>query len=582
LRIFGNNSLEREIVKGVSKVVEKFLAGYIRVSTEMQVERDSLTNQEEVISNYARSKGKEFKIYKDAGISAKDQQRPSFQKMLADIRQGLIDTVVVTKLDRITRSLKDLIELKDLFEKFEISFVSMSQNLDTSNPMGKFSFHILGSVAELEREMTAERVAEDMKGRAKRRKWNGGVPAYGFTCQTRYYRDWLKKKAKEMLKNFNGRSLIETIHSLEQDPKIKEGALAFARERMPEPKVLAIDPREAKIVKVIYQRYLEKKSFRNVVHSLNSRRISTREGQPWASTSIRRILQNPIYYGGLSYNKRKAVGKTSRPRPKEEHILVEGVFDPIISKEQFLEVQKIIADQTKIPSSSKGSRYLLTGLLECRLCGTKMYGYTHDPRKEGKVYQYYRCNGHISKGSAVCPGNTVDRKVVEGLIVDELKKLSTDPERLQEKAEDFNIRFDQEVRPLLEQQKTVQHSLAKIGKKLRRLLGLYEDEVIEREDLVEEKASMDSEKKFLEQELEQINQKISSNDLAKFDLKGTLSSIHDLAEVFDELDHEEKKELLRAIIHKIRVGKHHLDCEFFALPNSFVDCSRMVRDSWPR
>lgn len=557
----------------------KIFAGYIRVSTEMQVERDSLINQEEIIVNFARSKNKEIKIYKDAGISAKNKDRPAFQAMLSDIKQGLIDAVVVTKLDRITRNLKDLIFLKDFFEEHGVSFISITQNLDTSTPMGRFSFYILGLVAELEREMTAERVAEDMKGRARRKKWNGGVIPYGFTCQTRYYRDWLRKKAEGNIID-SSQSLREIIQSLEQDPKIREEALSFARGIMPEQKVLAIDPKEADIVETIYRLYLKYKSFRGVVHSLNSRGIKTREARYWASTSIHRILQNPIYYGALTYNKRKGMGKTSKPRPKEEHILVEGVFDPIISKDQFFEVQKIIADQRKIPPSSKGSHYLLTGLLNCQLCGTKMYGYTYkDPKKGEQIHQCYRCNGHISKGPAFCPGNTVDAKLAEGIILEELRSLSTDPGKLKEKTEDFTVRFDQEVKPLLDQQKSFQQSLVKSGKKAERLIRLYEDELIEKEEFIKEKASIDSEKKFLKAELDEINQKTFSNNLANFDIQSTLSSIHNLSEVFDELDAQERKELLRTVINKIEVGKHHLDCQIFALPNSFVVYDCTDRDS---
>ncbi len=559
----------------------KIFAGYIRVSTEMQVERDSLINQEEVVVNFSRSKNKEIKIYKDAGVSAKGKDRPAFQEMLSDIRQGLIDAVVVTKLDRITRNLKDLIFLKELFEEYGVSFISITQSLDTSTPMGRFSFYILGLVAELEREMTAERVAEDMKGRARRKKWNGGVIPYGFTCQIRYYRDWLRKKAEDNIID-SKQSLSEIIRSLEEDPKIREEALAFARGIMPEQKVLAIDPKEADIVETIYRLYLKYKSFRGVVRSLNSRGIKTREGRHWASTSIHRILQNPIYYGALTYNKRKGIGKTSKPRPQEEHILVEGVFNPIISKDQFLEVQKIIADQRRIPPSSKGSQYLLTGLLHCQLCGTKMYGYTYrDPKIEEHIHQYYRCNGHISKGSAFCPGNTVDAKLAEGIILDELRSLSTNSKQLEEKIVHFTMRFDQEVKPLLDQQKSLQQSLAKTEKRGERLIRLFEDELIEKEEFIKEKASIDSEKTFLKAELDGINQKIFSNNLANFDIKSTLSSIHNLGEVFDELDPQERKELLRTMVNKIEVGKHHLDCQIFALPKSFVVYNRMDRGSSP-
>jgi len=512
----------------------KILAGYIRVSTGMQVERDSLTNQEETIANYARSKGKEWKIYKDAGISAKNKDRPAFQEMISNIKEGKIEAVVVTKLDRITRNLKDLIFLKDFFEESGVSFISITQNLDTSTPMGRFSFYILGLVAELEREMTAERVAEDMRGRAKRGKWNGGVVPFGFKC-------------------------------------------------CPELKGLTVDSKDAEVVKTIFEQYQRHKSFRNVVHSLNSMGIKTKEGEFWASTSIRRILQNPIYAGDLVYNKRKAVGKTSKTRPKDEHITVEGIVDPIIPKEQFLEVQKAIAEQRRIPPSSKNSQYLLTGLLECQYCRTRMYGYTYKyGGKSRRIYQYYRCNGHISKGAAFCPGNTVNARFVEGLILEELKNLSTDPDRLREKVEDFRVKFDQEVKPLLDQQKGIQQCLTKIGKKEERLLELYEDGLIEKGEFAKRKGELDAERRIVESEMEEAEQKIHSNDLANFDLQNILSSVHNLAEVFEELDLQERKELLRTVIGKVEVGKHHLDCHIFALPKTFVDYNRMGRGSWQR
>ncbi len=562
--------------------MEKKLAGYIRVSTEMQVERDSLINQEEILSGFARVRGKEIKIYKDAGISAKDKDRPAFQEMLSDIRRGLVEAVVVTKLDRITRSLTDLLFLKEFFEEHEIAFISVGQNLDTSTPMGRFSFYVLGLVAQLEREMTAERVAEDMKNRARRKKWNGGVVPYGFVSQMRYYREWIKAKARERLPEAGGESLQKIMQGLEQDQVVKQEALDYARKMIPEPKALHIDLTEAEVVRTIFQLYQKHKTFRGVVHRLNSRGMKTRDGEPWASTSIRRILQNHFYYGALTYNKRKSHGKTSRPRPEAEHIIVEGVFDPIISKEEFFEVRSIIANQRQVPSASKASTYLLSGLLECQYCGTRMYGYTnHDHRRKGRVYKYYRCNGHISKGSAVCSGNTVDARLVENLITEELRSLATNPEKLQEKATDFKVKFDEEIKPLLDRQKNVQQALSGIDKKFRRLLGLYEEELIEKKDFIREKSTLDSERSFLTTELADIDRQILSNDLAGFDLETTLSSIHNLAEVFEELDLPERKELLRTVVNKVEVGKHHLDCQIFALPKSFVAYDRTVRDSLP-
>jgi hypothetical protein len=294
-------------------------------------------------------------------------------------------------------------------------------------------------------------------------------------------------------------------------------------------------------------------------------------------------LQNPIYVGNLVYNKRKSVGKTSKTRPREEHIIVERIVDPIIPKEQFLEVQEAIADQRRIPPSSKSSHYLLTGLLECQYCGTKMYGYTHKyAGKSGRIYQYYRCNGHISKGVAFCRGNTVDARFVERIISEELKNLSMNPDRLREKVEDFKTTYAHEVKPLLDQQKGIQQCLTKIMKKEGRLLELYEDGLIGKEEFAKRKGELDTEMKALEKEMEEVEQKIYSNDLANFDLPTILSSVHNLAEVFEELDLQERKELLRTVISKVEVGKHHLDCHIFALPKTFVDYSRTDRGSWQR
>lgn len=258
------------------------------------------------------ARGKELRIYRDAGISAKNKDRPAFKEMLEDIQKGLIETIVVTKLDRITRNLKDLIFLKDFFEQHGVSFTSITQNLDTSTPMGRFSFYILGLVAELEREMTAERVAEDMKGRARRKKWNGGVVPYGFTCRIRYYREWLERQAKGGNENFDGASIKELVRTMEQDSKIKQEAIAYANEMTSQSKIFEVDSQEAEIIKNFFQLYLKNKSFRAVVHSLNSQGFRTREGRPWSSTSIHRILQNPFYYGALTYNKRNFKSNSTR------------------------------------------------------------------------------------------------------------------------------------------------------------------------------------------------------------------------------------------------------------------------------
>src|SRR5581483_11854883 len=161
------------------RVSEQWDAGYVRVSTDMQVERDALQNQIQALESNAVAQGLRLRLYKDEGISAKDTDRPDLQRLLADVRAGRVRSVIVTKLDRISRSLHDLLDLMQLFEQHGVKFISLRDNIDTSGPVGRFMLHILGAIAELERAITAERVAEDMKLRARRGKWNGGMAPYG-------------------------------------------------------------------------------------------------------------------------------------------------------------------------------------------------------------------------------------------------------------------------------------------------------------------------------------------------------------------------------------------------------------------
>ncbi len=140
---------------------------YVRVSTSHQVDRESLRFQEERLRQYCSSQGFDiYKIYREEGVSAKDTNRPRFSELMHDIKESKLQVVLVTKLDRITRSLKDMIELIEFFQQHDVKLISITQNIDTTGPMGRFILNILGEVAQVEREITAERVSEHMHHRA--------------------------------------------------------------------------------------------------------------------------------------------------------------------------------------------------------------------------------------------------------------------------------------------------------------------------------------------------------------------------------------------------------------------------------
>lgn len=158
------------------------IAGYVRVSSVRQAtEGDSLqAQQHEIEQEIEFRKRREswdietLEFYTDAGKSAKDQNRPELQRLKRDIAAGEIDVVICFKLDRITRSLKDFVDLWELFNKHNVDVISLREKFDTSMPTGEAMIQLIMVFAQLERKMTAERTASIMRDRVERGLWNGG------------------------------------------------------------------------------------------------------------------------------------------------------------------------------------------------------------------------------------------------------------------------------------------------------------------------------------------------------------------------------------------------------------------------
>lgn len=157
------------------------IALYSRVSTEIQKENHSIGEQQDMMQKYCEAmKWKPFDFYTDAGFSGAKLDRPALQKLIRDIKAGMVDKVIVYKLDRLSRSQKDMLYLiEDVFQANNCDFVSMSENLDTSSPFGKAMTGILAVFAQLEREQIKDRMAMGRVARAKDGRLVG-KPGYGY------------------------------------------------------------------------------------------------------------------------------------------------------------------------------------------------------------------------------------------------------------------------------------------------------------------------------------------------------------------------------------------------------------------
>ena len=161
-------------------------AVYVRKSTEHGLEQEfnSLDNQEQACRAYIASQAfndwEYYKTYADGGISGGTMERPALKQMLNDMARGLINTVVVYKVDRLSRSILDFHNMMRYFDKHNANFVSITQSFDTSTSMGKLTLNMLLSFAQFEREVSSERVRDKLRASKAKGMWIGGCPPLGY------------------------------------------------------------------------------------------------------------------------------------------------------------------------------------------------------------------------------------------------------------------------------------------------------------------------------------------------------------------------------------------------------------------
>ena len=343
---------------------EPIVALYVRVSTGYQVDKDSLPHQKKELKNYCKHvlhiPEERIMIFEDAGKSAKNTKRPAFERMMQMVRAGQISHVLVYKIDRVSRNLVDFSLMYDDFKKNRVVFISLNEQFDTSSAIGEAILKIILVFAELERKMTSERVMDIMLGRAKNGLWNGANVPFGYA--------W-------------------------------DDVLQF-----PVP-----HPTEADIVKFMYDFYEREQSSCKLRDYLNGHDIPTKRGGEWTSKTVADIIRNPMYKGTYRYNYRESA--RGKIKPKEEWIVLEDVFTPLVSKEQWENCNKIMdsnaAARNNMCSQSKKKYYhVFGGLLRCGVCGSNMICDKDRPRENGFFPSIYRCGNRWRKNTCKAKGVT--------------------------------------------------------------------------------------------------------------------------------------------------------------------------------
>jgi site-specific DNA recombinase len=318
------------------------VAFYIRVSTERQarVEEGSLKNQEQMLRTELERRnaqrpgwGAFVESYVDEGISAKTTNRPAFQRLMRDIELGKIDTVLFTELSRLSRSLKDFLNIFEFAQRHACDLVCLKTEIDTTSPYQGLVTKILMVFSEFEREMTSRRTALNAYERSKRGLANGGFTVLG------YRRDAQHK----------GRLLV--------------------------------DEQEAEVVRAIFQTYVQECSIRRTTAQIKARyqgRFPKLKGI--CPNTVYRVLLNKAYLGIRAIHK----------RDKANYEEVSAAWEPIVEESLFGQVQALLQANKHRYHRLGPERYtyLLSGLIRCGTCGKKLQG-TSSYASSGKRHRYY-------------------------------------------------------------------------------------------------------------------------------------------------------------------------------------------------
>ncbi|EPR11696.1 recombinase family protein [Ruminiclostridium papyrosolvens] len=497
------------------------IAIYTRQSVD---KKDSISIESQIGFCMKEISSEKYKIYTDKGYSGSNINRPAFEEMIRDIKIGIIEKVVVYKLDRISRSLLDFAHIIECFNKYKVEFISQTEKFDTSTSMGRAMLSIVMVFAQLERETIQQRVKDNYYQRGKAGLYLGGVAPFGY-------------------------NKIQTFLS---------GKKTYMFE---------IDEEKSELVSQIYSMYAEKyKSLGVIARYINLKKIKTNKGHNWTAIAVGRLIRNPVYVkanadvylylkkkgavinndisdfigenGCYVYGERQSI-TTSKFTDLTNNFVTIAPHKGIITPELWLKCQYIADENKHLKNSGRGKNSWLSGLIKCGYCG---YAVTV---VKSRGLLYINCGG---RKNGFCHGRKKViylkdiEKIVEIKLLEKMKSLKPDLIT----GTNSHLR---EINDLKIQLAKVEETITKLVDSLltfNETAGSYVNDKI---------TDLDNKKKLLHNKINKLSMDNSSNNINGEDLSEYLLN-------WDNYDLEQKKSIAKALIAKVVITDEEIEIVF--------------------
>ena len=504
---------------------------YTRVSTAMQIDGYSLEAQK--IKMKAFCDYNEYEIvgeYEDAGKSGKSiEGRIAFNQMMDDIKSGkdAVSYVLVFKLSRFGRNAADVLATLQVMQDFGVNLICVEDGIDSSKDAGKLMISVLSAVAEIERENIRVQTMEGRMQKAREGKWNGGFAPYGY-------------------------SLI--------DGKLE------------------VNEEEAVAIRTIFDQYVNTDLGANGIakylenHGIHKIARQNGTNPLFDAALIRRIIQNPVYCGKISYGRRrteKVHGTRNEYRQvkKDDYLLVDGLHEALVSEEVWEQTQVKVAAQAKKyekVNRDKGEKiHLLSGILKCPVCGSGMYGNKAiKKRKDGSNYKdfyYYGCkHRNMTRGHKCDYKRQVHEELLDAAVAEVISKLVSNPKfsdliRSKINMEVDTSTLDQEIANYEKQLRQIYHNKDSILSDIDSLD--YEDKHYQRRKTDLENRLYKTYDKIDEAEEQLVSAKAKRRSLLADKITG--DNIYKALIFFDKLyaqmNEAEKREFLSQLVDNVQI-----------------------------